>query len=197
MDDFWLDNYVNPEYYKMSSKEKSLYDSGLIELALYYYYNRKSGKVVKKPLSSPGITLNVMQVAYVLLWLIQNSVRIAYFLARLFSLIHSFARGLRYAVSIYIDIVSETLELFSTKPVDKERIKGFVRTTSAFMLMLTLLFFLYRPIFYLLLFIGLLALPLKYKDDLGTIAFIGVLALIFLSFTLFAINFVFTHVIKI
>lgn len=197
MDDFWLDNYTHPEYYKMDHKEKSLYNSGLIEVALYYYYNRKSGKVIRRPLSSPDITLNIRQVAYILFWLIHNSGRIAYSLTHLFLLIRSFISGLRYAVSIYIDAVSEVLELFSTKPVDKGKIKGLVRTTSVFMLMLTLLFFLYRPVFYLVLFIGLLALPLKYKDDLGIIALTAVIALILLTFTLFAINFVFTHVIKI
>lgn len=195
MDDFWLDNYIHKEYNRMNSKEKSLYDSGLIELALYYY-DRKSSRAPLKLLALPSTLSNLRQAVPLILQLVQDFLQIAHSLRYLLLLLRSFIGGARYAISTYIDVITEVLEQISPKPVDIDEIRGFVRAITIYVLMLTLAFFLYRPAFYPALFLGLFALPLKFRD-LGLLALAAVVVIILLAFALFGLNFLISHFVKV
>ena len=103
---------------------------------------------------------------------------------------------MRYAVSTYIDVITEVLEQISPRPVDKDEIRGFVRAITIYVLMLALTFFLYRPAFYPALFLGLFALPLKFRG-LGLLALAAVVVIILLAFALFGLNFLISHFVKV
>ena len=184
------------EYFNTGSDETLPYDYDLTELDLYHSHDRKSGRAPLKLWALSSTLSNLRQAVPLILQLVQDFRQIVQSLRDLPLLLRSFVGGARDAVSTYIDVITEVLEQISPKPVDKDEIRGFVRAITIYALMLALTFFLYRPAFYPALFLGLFALPLKFRD-LGLLALAAVVVIILFAFALFGLNFLISHFVKV
>ena len=184
------------EYFSTGSDETPPYNYDLTELDLYHYHNRKSSRASPKLRALPTTLSNLGQVSPLILQLVQDFRQIAQPIRYSALLLRSFVSGVRYAISIYVGIITEVLKQFSSTPVDEDELRGFVRAVTIYMIGLTLTFFLYRAAFYPALFLGLFVLPMKFRD-LGVVSLTAVIALIFLAYALFTLNSLVSHFVKV